>query len=78
MGAFLTSKSSLCQKTFPFLCSRLEVFELAVLVFEVQTSSLLQVNTFQAVIGYDESDSYALFLYPEGGLNFFGTRPKVN
>ncbi|XP_019716202.1 uncharacterized protein nid2a isoform X5 [Hippocampus comes] len=35
-----------------------------------------KVNTFQAVIGYDESDSYALFLYPEGGLNFFGTRPK--
>ncbi|XP_070711595.1 nidogen-2 [Pempheris klunzingeri] len=35
-----------------------------------------QVNTFQAVIGYDETDSYALFLYPEGGLNFFGTRPK--
>lgn len=38
----------------------------------------LQVNTFQAVIGYDETDSYVLFLYPEGGLNFFGTRPKVN
>ncbi|XP_075905454.1 nidogen-2 isoform X3 [Nelusetta ayraudi] len=35
-----------------------------------------KVNTFQAVIGYDETDSYALFLYPEGGLNFFGTRPK--
>ncbi|XP_028277848.1 nidogen-2 isoform X2 [Parambassis ranga] len=35
-----------------------------------------KVNTFQAVIGYDESDSYVLFLYPEGGLNFFGTRPK--
>uniref|UniRef100_A0A3Q1B0P7 Nidogen 2a (osteonidogen) n=1 Tax=Amphiprion ocellaris TaxID=80972 RepID=A0A3Q1B0P7_AMPOC len=33
-------------------------------------------NTFQAVIGYDETDSYVLFLYPEGGLNFFGTRPK--
>ncbi|KAM8722857.1 nidogen-2 isoform 2-T2 [Acanthopagrus schlegelii] len=33
-------------------------------------------NTFQAVIGYDEVDSYVLFLYPEGGLNFFGTRPK--
>uniref|UniRef100_H2T9E8 Nidogen 2 n=1 Tax=Takifugu rubripes TaxID=31033 RepID=H2T9E8_TAKRU len=35
-----------------------------------------KVNTFQAVIGYDESDSYTLFLYPEGGLKFFGTRPK--
>ncbi|XP_077462107.1 uncharacterized protein nid2a isoform X4 [Stigmatopora argus] len=33
-------------------------------------------NTFQAVIGYDETDSYVLFLYPEHGLNFFGTRPK--
>ncbi|XP_061539466.1 nidogen-2 [Phycodurus eques] len=35
-----------------------------------------KVNTFQAVIGYDEINSYVLFLYPEGGLNFFGTRPK--
>ncbi|XP_039870874.1 nidogen-2 isoform X5 [Simochromis diagramma] len=35
-----------------------------------------KVNTFQAVIGYDETDSYVLFLYPEGGLNFFGTPPK--
>ncbi|XP_047432393.1 nidogen-2 isoform X2 [Mugil cephalus] len=35
-----------------------------------------KVNTFQAVIGYDETDSYVLFLYPHGGLNFFGTRPK--
>ncbi|XP_034032146.1 LOW QUALITY PROTEIN: nidogen-2 [Thalassophryne amazonica] len=35
-----------------------------------------KVNTFQAVIGYDETDSYVLFLYPEDGLNFFGTRPK--
>ncbi|XP_057685264.1 nidogen-2 isoform X2 [Corythoichthys intestinalis] len=35
-----------------------------------------KVNTFQAVIGYDETDSYVLFLYPEHGLNFFGTRPK--
>ncbi|XP_035533460.1 LOW QUALITY PROTEIN: nidogen-2 [Morone saxatilis] len=35
-----------------------------------------KVNTFQAVVGYDETDSYVLFLYPEGGLNFFGTRPK--
>ncbi|XP_029300808.1 nidogen-2 [Cottoperca gobio] len=35
-----------------------------------------KVNTFQAAIGYDETDSYVLFLYPEGGLNYFGTRPK--
>uniref|UniRef100_A0A8C6KHZ8 Nidogen 2 n=1 Tax=Nothobranchius furzeri TaxID=105023 RepID=A0A8C6KHZ8_NOTFU len=35
-----------------------------------------KVNTFQAVIGYDETDSYTLFLYPEDGLNFFGTQPK--
>ncbi|XP_073434012.1 nidogen-2 [Dendrobates tinctorius] len=33
-------------------------------------------NTFQAVLAYDESDSYAIFLYPEHGLQFFGTRPK--
>ncbi|XP_016521316.1 nidogen-2 isoform X7 [Poecilia formosa] len=35
-----------------------------------------KVNTFQTVIGYDETDSYVLFLYPEDGLNFYGTRPK--
>uniref|UniRef100_A0AAV2LCY5 NIDO domain-containing protein n=1 Tax=Knipowitschia caucasica TaxID=637954 RepID=A0AAV2LCY5_KNICA len=35
-----------------------------------------KVNTFQAVIGYDETDSYVVFLYPGDGLNFFGTRPK--
>ncbi|XP_068612657.1 nidogen-2 [Brachionichthys hirsutus] len=40
------------------------------------TGSSNKVNTFQAVIGYDETDSYVLFLYPEDGLNFFGTRPK--
>ncbi|XP_008281346.1 nidogen-2 isoform X6 [Stegastes partitus] len=40
------------------------------------TGSSNKFNTFQAVIGYDETDSYVLFLYPEGGLNFFGTRPK--
>ncbi|XP_032883212.1 nidogen-2 isoform X26 [Amblyraja radiata] len=33
-------------------------------------------NTFQAVLVFDESDAYAIFLYPEDGLNFFGTRPK--
>uniref|UniRef100_A0A8D0CEC1 Nidogen 2 n=1 Tax=Scleropages formosus TaxID=113540 RepID=A0A8D0CEC1_SCLFO len=35
-----------------------------------------RVNTFQAVVAYDDTDSYALFLYPEDGLQFFGTRPK--
>ncbi|XP_029030641.1 nidogen-2 [Betta splendens] len=40
------------------------------------TRPVNKVNTFQAVIGYDETDSYVLFLYPEDGLNFFGTRPK--
>ncbi|XP_047677663.1 nidogen-2 isoform X3 [Tachysurus fulvidraco] len=35
-----------------------------------------QVNTFQAVVAYDEENTYALFLYPEDGLQFFGTRPK--
>ncbi len=36
----------------------------------------LQVNTFQVVLAYNEKDTYALFLYPEDGLQFFGTRPK--
>ncbi|XP_023185227.1 nidogen-2 isoform X3 [Xiphophorus maculatus] len=40
------------------------------------TGATNKVNTFQTVIGYDETDSYVLFLYPEDGLNFFGTRPK--
>ncbi|KAJ7991014.1 hypothetical protein DPEC_G00292830 [Dallia pectoralis] len=35
-----------------------------------------RLNTFQAVVAYDENDSYAIFLYPEDGLQFFGTRPK--
>ncbi|KAL1257619.1 hypothetical protein QQF64_010863 [Cirrhinus molitorella] len=33
-------------------------------------------NTFQVVLAYNEKDTYALFLYPEDGLQFFGTRPK--
>ncbi|XP_038634704.1 uncharacterized protein nid2a isoform X12 [Scyliorhinus canicula] len=33
-------------------------------------------NTFQAVLAFDESNTYAIFLYPEDGLQFFGTRPK--
>uniref|UniRef100_K7FUV6 Nidogen 2 n=1 Tax=Pelodiscus sinensis TaxID=13735 RepID=K7FUV6_PELSI len=35
-----------------------------------------KLNTFQAVLAYNDSDSYALFLYPADGLQFFGTRPK--
>ncbi|XP_069493571.1 nidogen-2 [Ambystoma mexicanum] len=35
-----------------------------------------QFNTFQAVIAYDDADAYAIFLYPEDGIQFFGTRPK--
>ncbi|KAG7466181.1 hypothetical protein MATL_G00162000 [Megalops atlanticus] len=35
-----------------------------------------RVNTFQVVLAYNERDSYALFLYPKDGLQFFGTRPK--
>ncbi|XP_067895206.1 uncharacterized protein nid2a isoform X2 [Heterodontus francisci] len=33
-------------------------------------------NTFQALLAFDESNTYAIFLYPEDGLHFFGTRPK--
>ncbi|XP_006894436.1 PREDICTED: nidogen-2 [Elephantulus edwardii] len=33
-------------------------------------------NTFQAVLASDKSDSFAIFLYPSNGLQFFGTRPK--
>lgn len=33
-------------------------------------------NTFQAVVAYDDADAYAVFLYPEDGIQFFGTRPK--
>ncbi|XP_078090061.1 uncharacterized protein nid2a [Mustelus asterias] len=35
-----------------------------------------RLNTFQALLAFDESNSYAIFLYPEDGLQFFGTRPK--
>ncbi|XP_072345860.1 uncharacterized protein nid2a isoform X9 [Scyliorhinus torazame] len=33
-------------------------------------------NTFQAILAFDESNTYAIFLYPADGLQFFGTRPK--
>ncbi|XP_010215856.1 PREDICTED: nidogen-2 [Tinamus guttatus] len=35
-----------------------------------------KLNTFQAVVAYDAVDAYAIFLYPDDGLQFFGTRPK--
>uniref|UniRef100_A0A669Q3Z3 Nidogen 2 n=1 Tax=Phasianus colchicus TaxID=9054 RepID=A0A669Q3Z3_PHACC len=35
-----------------------------------------KLNTFQAILAYNEEDTYAIFLYPEGGLQFLGTRPK--
>lgn len=38
--------------------------------------SLWQLNTFQAVIAYNDEDTYTIFLYPNGGLQFLGTRPK--
>ncbi|KAM4663238.1 nidogen-2 [Discoglossus pictus] len=41
-----------------------------------QSASSNRLNTFQAVLAYDESDAYAVFLYPEDGLQFFGTRLK--
>lgn len=28
------------------------------------------------MIAYDDEDTYAIFLYPDGGLQFLGTRPK--
>uniref|UniRef100_UPI00398F077B nidogen-1 n=1 Tax=Pristiophorus japonicus TaxID=55135 RepID=UPI00398F077B len=34
-------------------------------------------NTFQAVLASDESSSYAILLYPEDGLQFYGTRSKA-
>uniref|UniRef100_A0A8C3RBC9 Nidogen 2 n=1 Tax=Cyanoderma ruficeps TaxID=181631 RepID=A0A8C3RBC9_9PASS len=35
-----------------------------------------KLNTFQAVVAYDDEDTYTIFLYPNGGLQFLGTRPK--
>nr|XP_032820745.1 nidogen-2-like isoform X1 [Petromyzon marinus] len=37
-----------------------------------------KANTFQAVVAWDHADTYALFLYPEDGLRFFGTRPRAS
>ncbi|GCB73342.1 hypothetical protein scyTo_0002489 [Scyliorhinus torazame] len=34
-------------------------------------------NTFQVILTSDESSSYAILLYPEGGLQFYGTRSKA-
>ncbi|XP_041132106.1 nidogen-2-like [Polyodon spathula] len=35
-----------------------------------------RVNTFQVVLAYDDTDTYALFLYPRNELQFYSTRPK--
>ncbi|NXG16166.1 NID2 protein, partial [Grallaria varia] len=40
------------------------------------TEPSTQLNTFQAVIAYNDEDTYTIFLYPDGGLQFLGTRPK--
>uniref|UniRef100_A0A8C5IJ06 Nidogen 2 n=1 Tax=Junco hyemalis TaxID=40217 RepID=A0A8C5IJ06_JUNHY len=40
------------------------------------TEPSTKLNTFQAVIAYNDEDTYSIFLYPEGGLQFLGTRPK--
>ncbi|XP_054683061.1 nidogen-2 isoform X1 [Grus americana] len=44
--------------------------------FSQDTEPSKKLNTFQAVIAYDDADTYAIFLYPDGGLQFLGTRPK--
>lgn len=38
--------------------------------------SSLQRNTFQAVLASSDSSSYAVFLYPEDGLQFYSTHSK--
>ncbi|NXT60378.1 NID2 protein, partial [Chaetops frenatus] len=40
------------------------------------TEPSTKLNTFQAVIAYNQEDTYSIFLYPNGGLQFLGTRPK--
>ncbi|NXC33671.1 NID2 protein, partial [Campylorhamphus procurvoides] len=40
------------------------------------TEPSTKLNTFQAVIAYNDEDTYTIFLYPHGGLQFLGTRPK--
>ncbi|KAF7253583.1 Nidogen-1 [Varanus komodoensis] len=35
-------------------------------------------NTFQAVLAYSDSSSYAIFLYPEDGLQFYSTHSKID
>ncbi|NXG04391.1 NID2 protein, partial [Sakesphorus luctuosus] len=40
------------------------------------TEPSMKLNTFQAVIAYNDEDTYTIFLYPNGGLQFLGTRPK--
>uniref|UniRef100_A0A672TX31 Nidogen 2 n=1 Tax=Strigops habroptila TaxID=2489341 RepID=A0A672TX31_STRHB len=35
-----------------------------------------KLNTFQAAMAYNNEDTYVIFFYPEGSLQFLGTRPK--
>ncbi|NXI40667.1 NID2 protein, partial [Galbula dea] len=44
--------------------------------YQEHTELSKKLNTFQAVIAYNDEDTYAIFLYPDGGLQFLGTRPK--
>ncbi|NWR37394.1 NID2 protein, partial [Tachuris rubrigastra] len=40
------------------------------------TEPSTKLNTFQTVIAYSDEDTYTIFLYPDGGVQFLGTRPK--
>ncbi|XP_059838139.1 nidogen-1 [Hypanus sabinus] len=45
--------------------------------FRQGDQQLIKRNTFQVALASDESSSYAVLLYPEGGLQFYSTRPKA-
>ncbi|XP_043839431.1 nidogen-2 isoform X2 [Dromiciops gliroides] len=60
--------------THAFLATWEEVGAYEKLTQNVLPSRLM--NTFQVVLAFDEFDTYALFLYPINGLQFFGTHSK--
>ncbi|XP_056667027.1 nidogen-2 isoform X3 [Monodelphis domestica] len=60
--------------THAFLATWKEVRAYEKVIQNVLPSRLM--NTFQVVLTFDEFDTYALFLYPTNGLQFFGTYPK--
>ncbi|XP_044515876.1 LOW QUALITY PROTEIN: nidogen-2 [Gracilinanus agilis] len=60
--------------THAFLATWEEVSAYEKVIQNVLPSRLM--NTFQVVLAFDEFDTYALFLYPTNGLQFFGTYPK--